>query len=132
MRTAMVTSHTGHRRDGIAFVVLVEAKILFIDLRRHLEHMAGDVFFRFGIAAKIQVVRAAVRGRSMTKITFHAQRGFPTVHDLVQVFMTDVFGKDLEISFWLIVRGTGGCHTDGHQDSQRQCDPKFFTVKHKR
>jgi len=128
----MMASHTGDDGDCFALVILAEAEIFFIDLGRHLEHVTGDVFFRLGIAGKVQAMRCAVGGRCVTEVTFHAQRGFPIVHDLVEVFMADVFGQDLQVFVvGLLVGGTGGGHTNYHQGYERGCDHQFFSVKHK-
>jgi hypothetical protein len=132
MGTAVMASHTGYGGDGSAFVVLVEAEIFLVDLCRHFEHMAGNIFFGFCIAAKIQVTGSAICRRCMAKVTFHAQCGFPVVHDLIEVVVADVFGKDLEISLWLILLRTCGGHSYYHQGGQRQCNNEFFTVQHKK
>lgn len=132
MGTSMMASHT---RDGGldgALVILVEAEIFLIDLRRHFEHMAGNIFFGFCIAAEIQVMRGGICRRGMAKVAFHAQCGFPAVHDLVQVIMADVLGEDLEISLGLVSQGTGGGHAYDHQGGQRQCNNELFTVQHKK
>ena len=112
---------TGHTRDdgnGCAFVVLGKTEIFFVDLPCHFVHMTGDVLLRFGVAGKIQMVRAAVRRRGVTEITVYTQRRLPAVHDLVQVFMTDILRKDLEVLRSVIRRGGGG-HSDDHQSKKR-------------
>jgi len=127
---------TGHAADGRhnnALFVFIKAEIFFVDLRRHLEHMAGDLFLRLGIAGKIQSVGSAVLGRSMTEITFYSQSGFPVVHDLVEVFMADVLWQDLQIPFWPVVipgtkRRTGCGHSNDHQGRQREYNCKLFTM----
>jgi len=127
-----MASHTGDGGDGFALVVLIEAEIFFVDLGRHLEHMTCDVFFRLGIAGKVQVMRGTVGGGRVTETAFHAKGGFPAVHDLAQVFVADVFGKDLQVFMvGFPVRGTGGGHTYYHQDNERGCNHQFFTVQHK-
>src|SRR5216684_9294444 len=114
MGAAVMASHTRYGGDGSALVILVEAEIFLVDLCRHFEHMAGNIFFGFCIAAKIQVRGSAICRRGMAKVTFHAQCGFPAVHDLIEVVVADVPGKDLEISLRLVILGTCGGHTYNH------------------
>ena len=92
MSAAAVAGDTGNGRDDLTLFVLIKAKILFIDLRRHLKHMAGDVFFRFGVAGEIEVMGGGVG--CVAEITFYAQGGLPVIHDLIQVLMTDVLRED--------------------------------------
>ena len=104
----------GHAGDGgnrVAFVVLFEGKVFFVDPTGHLVHMTGNIFFRLGIAGKIELVGSTVCGGGMTKITFYPKGGFPPVHYLFQIVMADVLGQHLEIMFGLwIVLGTERCH----------------------
>ena len=123
MGIAAMAGHTGDGWNDIAFIILIKAEVFLIDLCRHLKHVAGDLFFGLGVAGKIQPMGGAVIGRGMAEITFHGQCGCPVVHDLVQVFMADVFGQDLEVSVRLVgqglirrvVRGAGGGHANDHQ-----------------
>ena len=132
MRVAAMAGHAGDGGDGFALVILIKAEILFVDLGCHFEHVAGDIFFRLGIAGKVQVMGGAVGGGCVTEVTFYAQRGFPVVHDLVEVLMADVFGEDLQVFMvGLLVRGAGSGHTYYHQDYERGGDHQFFTVLHK-
>lgn len=57
MRTAPVTRHTADRRDGLALVVFIEAKIFLVDLTGHLVHTTGDILFRLGITGEIEMMR---------------------------------------------------------------------------
>ena len=106
-----MTGHAGDHGNGCAFVVLGKTEIFLVDLPCHFVHMTGDVLFRFGVTGKIQMVGGAVRGWGMTEITVHTQRRLPAVHDLVQVFMTDILGEDLEI-LESVIRGIDGGHSD--------------------
>jgi hypothetical protein len=72
MRVAAVAGHASDGWYDSALLILIKAEILFIDLRRHFEHMAGNFFFGLGIAGKIQFVGGAIFGRSMAEVTFHA------------------------------------------------------------
>jgi hypothetical protein len=135
MRAAAVAGHTGNGRGAISLFVLFKVKILFIDLRCHLEHLAGDVLFGLCIAGEIEVMGGAVGGGSVAKITFHAQRGLPVVHDLVQVLITDVLWEDLQVFELFLCLGffcghrTGGGHTKDHKSHERQGNSEFFTVQ---
>jgi len=132
MGIAMMASHTCDGGDGFALVILIEAEIFFVDLGCHLEHVTGDVFFRLGVAGKVQVMGGAVGGGCVTEVTFYAQGGFPAVHDFAQVFIADVFGEDLQVFMMgLFVRGAGGGHTYYHQHYERGYNHQFFTVQHK-
>ena len=119
MGIAAMAGHTGDGWNDIAFIILIKAEVFLIDLCRHFKHVTGDLFFGLGVAGKIQPMGGAVIGRGMAEIAFHGQCGCPVVHDLVQVFMADVFGQDLEVSVRLVgqglIRRAGGGHANDHQ-----------------
>ena len=115
--------------DG-AFVVLIEAKIFFVDLTGHLEHIAGNIFFRLGIAGKIQTMGSAVGGGSMTKSTFYTERSLPAIHHLFQVVVADVLWQYFQISFGLIVLGTRRGHPGYHQGKETDYNCNFFVMQH--
>lgn len=79
-------------------VVTIEFKVFFIDFSRHSIHMAGHVFFWFGVAGEVEVMRSAVGGGGMTKITFNAQGGLPAVHGAIQLVVSDILRQNLQIS----------------------------------
>jgi len=110
MRAAPVTGLAANSRYHFTLVVFVEAKVFFIDFSRHGIHMAGHVFFRFGVAGKVQVVVRAVGIWGMTKITFNAQGGLPAIHRAVQLVMADILWQNLQIFFWrfVILGGSDG------------------------
>ena len=90
-----MTGHAGNGRNGIPLLILIKGEIFLVDPAGHLIHMPGDVLFRLGIAGEIQLVGGTVRRWRVTEIALHAKRGLPTVHDLVEVIMTDVPGQHL-------------------------------------
>ncbi len=135
MRIAAMTGHAGNSRD-LPLLIFIEMKVFFIDLGCHLKHLTGDVLFGFGVAGKIQVMRSAVGGGSMTEITFYTQGGLPAVHDLVQVLVADVLGQDFQVFEFSLsqrlvssnIRGTGGRHAEDRKSGQRQGNSQFFTM----
>ena len=129
MRIAPMTGHTGNGRNNYTFVVFVEAKIFFVDLTGHLVHMTGNILFRFGIAGKIEMMIRAVRRRRMTKITLYSQCSFPTIHDLIQIFVTDILRQDLQI-LWPFLRRTGCSHPGKSQSKDANNHGEFFVMVH--
>lgn len=134
MRTAPVAGHAGDRGDHRALLIFVHAEIFFIDLAGHAEHMTGDILFGFVIAGEIQVMGGAVLGKGMAEITFNAQGGLPVIHDLVQLFVADILGEDLQIALRVPVRRgqmrTGSGHSDHHECEERGGDSKLFVMQH--
>ena len=129
---AVVAGIAGNGHDLVTICILARFEIFFVDLACHFEHVTGDVFFRLGIAGEVQAMGSAIGGGCVAEVTFYAQRGFPVVHDLIQVFVADVFGQDLQVFVMgLFVCGSGGGHAYYHQDYERGCDHPFFTVQHK-
>ena len=90
MWTSPVTGHTADRGDSCTFIIFIKAKIFFVDLTRHPEHMAGDVLFRFGIAGKIQAMGIAVGRRRVAETTLDTQCSLPTIHHFFQIVMADI------------------------------------------
>ena len=112
-----MAGHTGDRGDHLSLLILVHAEIFFIDLGRHFEHVAGDIFFGFVIAGKIQV-GGVVLGWSMTEITFYIEGCRPIMHDLVQFLVADVLREDLEVTLMFFGRRrlwAGSGHADDHK-----------------
>lgn len=109
----MVTGHTGHDRDHIALVVLTIFKIFLVDLVGHEEHMAGDVFLRFCVAGKVQMVVGTVGRPGVAEVAVYAKCGFPGIHRFIEVVVTDIFWQDLEVPFGrFVVGGPHGGYTD--------------------
>jgi hypothetical protein len=129
MRIAPVTGNTGDGRDDITLVVFIETKVFLVDSTGHLVHMTGDVFLRLGIAGEIEMMRRAIGRRRMTKITLHTQGRLPAVHDLIQLFVTDIFGQDFQI-LGPFVRGTGGGHPNDGQCEDANDDGNFLVMQH--
>jgi hypothetical protein len=135
MWAAPVARHAGNRSDCCAFIILIEAKIFFVDFSGHPEHMTGDILFRFGVTGKIKVMRGAVSGSGVTKVTMNAQCGFPTIHDLIQIVMADILWQHLQVSLIRLIiipgsadRGHRGCH----QDYQGGYNCEFLITSHTR
>jgi hypothetical protein len=138
MWVSPVAGHAGDGGHHVAFFILIEVEIFFVDLSCHFKHMTGHFFFRFGIAGEIQSVGSAVIRGGVAEITFYAQGGLPVAHDLVQVFVADIFRQDLEVPFRLFIvcrlvgkgRGTGGGHANDHQSGKYQCNCELFAMEH--
>ena len=79
-------------------VILVEAKVFFIDFSRHGIHVAGHTFFWFGVTGEVQVVRGAVGGWGMTKTAFNAKGRLKGLHGTVQGIVADIPWQYLQIS----------------------------------
>ena len=130
MRVAAMAGDTAERGDDIAFVVFIEVEIFFVDPAGHPVHAAGHVLLRFGVARKIQPVRGAVRGRSMTEATFHAERLCPAVHHFFQVVVADILWQHFEVVLGLFVLRAEGGKTREHEGKQANGDDDLFAMKH--
>ena len=117
-------------RYGVPFVILIEAKIFFVDLSSHTHHVPGNILFRFFIAGKIQVVGGTVLRSDMAEITFYTEGCFEATHHLIEIFVADVLGQDLEIPFWFLIQRFGSGHAYYHESDKRQDNSNFFVMQH--
>jgi hypothetical protein len=134
MRASPVAGHTADGGGHFAFtvfIILVEAKIFFVDPCGHPEHVTGGVLFRFVIAGKIEMTGGAVFAGCMAKAAFNSKGCLPGVHHLVQVIMADILWQNFQVSFWFVILWADGRHSYNHEDDQRTKHSYFLIMQHK-
>lgn len=102
----MMACHTFHCRHRLALFIFIVAKKFLIDFGRHLHHFPGNIFLRFCIAGKIQVMTCAVSRRCMAETAFDTQRIFEVSHYFTQLIITNIFRQDLQICISRILGGS--------------------------
>ena len=130
MRVSAMAGDAADRGNDVAFLVLIKAKIFLVDLSGHLIHTAGDIFFRLGIARKIQVMTRAVRRRGVTETAFYTERLAPAIHHFFQVVVADILWQNLEIVFGLFVLRAEGGQAGEYEGEKAKGDDEFFAMQH--
>lgn len=118
VRVASMAGYATDRGDRIAFVILIEAKIFFVDFSGHAHHVPGDILFGLFVAGKIGMMGSRILRGCVAEIAFYAESRLEFVHNLSQVFTADVFWQDLEISLRLVVEWLCGGHAYRHKCDQ--------------
>ena len=130
MLIAPVAGDAGYCGDRFPLFIFVKAEIFLVDLRGHLHHVPGNIFFGFRIAGKIQVVRSRVGRWRMAEIALHPQGFLEPIHHFVKVLMADVFWKDLQVLVRVLVWWRGGGDPDNNKSNESKRSRKFFDMVH--
>jgi hypothetical protein len=131
MRTSVVAGHTFNRWNHLTLIVFIEAEIFLVDFCGHPHHAACDIFFGFFVAGKIQVMTCTVFRRGMAEITFYTQCHFEIIHDLIQVFHTDVLRQDFQVLELVLFRRFGRCDSDRKEKTDHDDNEGLFSEDHK-
>src|SRR5438105_14858437 len=99
---------------------------IFVDLIGHLDHLAGNIFFRFLVAGHVPIGGIDLY---MTKITFHSQRSGKLIHDFIDSLLGDIFWKHFQILKFLF-RWLAGGYADNDKYDERGNGYNFIVELH--
>ena len=124
-----MASHTTYRWNCISSTSF-EMEEFFIDFCCHFQHIASHLFFWFCITGKIHFETTINLSTCMTVISCNAKGVIKSMHNLVEIFMADVFGKHFQVPFRSVLWRSTGCYTQGYSYGQKEYNIRFLVHKH--
>jgi hypothetical protein len=94
MFLAAVTGKAGNHRQ--AFLIYFSFKVLFINLRGHPQHLAGNFFVFQRVISKIPGFLRIILS-DVAVITPETQRPAEMVHDAIHLFFVSILGQYLKV-----------------------------------